>query len=242
MFSKFLFVGLVFVGYYGIINPLIIGACLLIVYQLPKCVFVRGLEWLFPAVLTRTQIKNSNSNTKKIALTFDDGPTADFESLVKKLDAYDMKATFYIISSYVTEENRSLLINAVKNGHQLGNHGKTDCAHIMLSTKDLNNEIDECDKLIKSIYEDSKISLPTLMSYRPGCGSFTPNMIKIATNKKYSLTLGSVHPFDPLIRSSFLNHHYLINHIEDGDIVILHDRSWTLPTMDMFLPYLKKNN
>ena len=32
-----------------------------------------------------------------------------------------------------------------------------------------------------------------------------------------------------------------INHIEIDDVVILHDRSWTVPLLELFLPWLEKN-
>ena len=58
----------------------------------------------------------------------------------------------------------------------------------------------------------------------------------------YKLTLGSVYPNDPIVRSSFINYWYLRTHIQGGDIVILHDRKWTPNMLTMLLKYMKDNN
>jgi peptidoglycan/xylan/chitin deacetylase (PgdA/CDA1 family) len=215
----------------------------LVWYWLPKKIFLDNyLEKYYPMILSRKKIKSS-SDKKQIALTFDDLPYGYHQELINILNEHNIKATFFIISDYVqTDEDRNILIEAIKSGHQLGNHGKTNSRHASLSIYDLEKEIDDCDELIRSIYREAKIKLPKLMCYRPGYGSFTNDMIKLIRKQNYHLTLGSVYPHDPQIWSGFINYHYIINHIEDGDVIILHDRKHTIPMLQRLLPWLKKNN
>ena len=135
-----------------------------------------------------------------------------------------------------------ILINAVKNGHQLGNHGNTNSMHLLKSAEGLHREIDVCDTMIREIYKRAGVMIPKTMVYRPGCGLFSRKMIQIVEDKGYRLALGSVYPNDPIMISSTVNYYYLISHLCDGDIVILHDRSWTVPLLKRFLPYLRNNN
>ncbi len=224
--------------YKGIIGPKIIGLILSTFYWLPKYLFMTWfLEWLFPSILTR----NKNMTKNQIALTFDDVPYGSHQELIDILDAYQIKATFFVISGYVTDESKQILIKAVQKGHQLGNHGKTNSAHARLSESALADEIDSCDELISDIYTKAEVKLPNLMAYRPSCGLFTNKMLRMVHTKGYVLSLGSVYPNDPVIRSSWINYYYLINHIEKGDIVILHDRKWTIPMLDKLLPWLRHN-
>lgn len=222
-----------------------------IIYWIPKELFIKyWLNGWYPSILTHQNhnlyslpFKKSQGNNKKISLTFDDVPYGNsFEQILDILDMYDMKATFFVISDYVTEKNRHLLLRAVRSGHQLGNHGKTNSNHYIKSHEKLQHEIDTCDKFIKSIYNECDIPLPKIMVYRPGCGLFHNKMIKYINDICYHLTLGSVYPNDPIIRSPTINYYYLINHIEDGDIIILHDRTWTVPLLQKLLPWCFENN
>jgi peptidoglycan/xylan/chitin deacetylase (PgdA/CDA1 family) len=56
---------------------------------------------------------------KVVALTIDDGPTADTASIVDLLNRYNAHATFFWVGERITAENASY---ALKNGEELGNH------------------------------------------------------------------------------------------------------------------------
>jgi peptidoglycan/xylan/chitin deacetylase (PgdA/CDA1 family) len=237
--------------YAGYINWIVIITIVVFCYWLPKWFFISLLaERLYPNIVVRNNLVADKFIGKVIALTFDDVPYGDHARIIKLLDKYSMKGTFFVISGDIkTEEETGIrsetygcLVDAVKKGHQLGNHGKTDSMHAIKSNESLEYEISHCDTLIKQIYKSAEINLPTNMVYRPGCGAFTTSMLRIANRLGYKLALGSVYPNDPIMISSLINYYYLINHIEKGDIVILHDRTWTVPLLEMLLPWLTENN
>ena len=67
--------------------------------------------------------KTENVETKKICyLTFDDGPSKNTEKVLDILDAYDAKATFFLIGSEVSEEYRETLERLIEEGHAVGLH------------------------------------------------------------------------------------------------------------------------
>jgi peptidoglycan/xylan/chitin deacetylase (PgdA/CDA1 family) len=212
---------------------------LFIFYRIPK-IIIKIFEYYYPNILFR------NKKSNRIALTFDDVPydkNTNMELIINKLNKYDMKGTFFIISDYVNEDNINVLIKAVKDGHQLGNHGKTNSMHALKTFPELQIEIQTCDRLIKSIYNIANVELPKTMVYRPGCGLFHSTMIDIVREKGYVLTLGSVYPHDPIVPFSFINYYNLISTIEQGDIVILHDRLWTNEyLLDNLLQWMIKHN
>jgi peptidoglycan-N-acetylglucosamine deacetylase len=60
---------------------------------------------------------------KKIAyLTFDDGPSHITNQILDILDEYDVKATFFVIGSTITEEGENCLKEMVEQGHTIGIH------------------------------------------------------------------------------------------------------------------------
>lgn len=208
-----------------------------ILYWLPKW-FIKVNERLFRSVIFR--------NKNNISLTFDDIPydTETYNKIIGILDDFNMKATFFVISSQITLESKTILVDAVRNGHQIGNHGHTNYMHALLSKNDLLLELSSCHKLIEEIYTLANVQLPDTLFYRPGCGVFTNQVLEVMKrcDSRYELVLGSVYPNDPIVRSSYINYYYLINHIEKGDIIILHDRKWTIPLLPDLLSWISNNN
>ncbi|HUQ18284.1 MAG TPA: polysaccharide deacetylase family protein [Gemmatimonadaceae bacterium] len=59
----------------------------------------------------------------KVALTFDDGPNPDATPrILDTLGEYDVRATFFVLGRHA-ERWPDLVHRAVREGHQLGNHG-----------------------------------------------------------------------------------------------------------------------
>ena len=219
--------------------PKKVTVCLLIlIYWMPKFLLYNTIESIYPEIQTR--VKDLSVTDKQVALTFDDLPYGSHIDLINTLDKYNIKATFFVISGDFYD--RSAFVAAVKNGHQLGNHGKVNQIHALLSVTELEHEFDHCDQLIKSIYSEADVPLPKRMVYRPGSGLPTTSMLEMVKEKNYTLSLGSVYPSDPIVPSGLVNYYYVINHIENGDVIILHDRRWTSPMLELLLPWMKQNN
>ena len=199
------------------------------------------IEKIFPTIKTRAKNKD-----KKISLTFDDVPydksSKIFQEIVSLLDEYNYKATFFVIADNNFMKNKHALINSVKNGHHLANHGTTNSMHALKSNKSLETEIEDCSNRIYYIYDLAKIKKPDTMYYRPGCGMVTNSMIKLAKDCDTTIALGSVYQNDPVMCFPYINYLYLISHIESGDVVILHDRKWTVPMLKMLLKWMKQND
>jgi peptidoglycan-N-acetylglucosamine deacetylase len=238
MITEFIIVSpLIFLWWKFNLSIWIVLGVVFTLYWLPKWL-IKIAEVLFPNVIFR------NKN-KYISLTFDDIPydNETYNSIIRILDSFNMKATFFVISGQITSESKEALVAAVKNGHHLGNHGHSNYMHALLNQNDLLSEITSCHNLIKEIYNMANVKLPDTLFYRPGCGVFTNQVLKVMKecDKRYELALGSVYPNDPVIRSLYLNYFYLVNHIEPGDIIILHDRRWTPDLLYNLLSWISKN-
>lgn len=243
---------LLLLTYYGFVHWYFSTIVLLIIYWLPKFIFIKLLNTLYPDIVTNLDeyygicdcnvCKTHDTNTYKIALTFDDSPYGSHEQIIDMLDRYNMKGTFFVISGDINESNEHIFVEAVRNGHTLGNHGKTNSMHALKSMTDLKQEINHCDNTIKEIYRKANVELEHQLYYRPGSGIFHNKMLEYIESINYQLALGSVYPFDPAVPSSTINYYYLINHIEPNDVVVLHDRSWTVPLLEKLLPWMIQNN
>lgn len=199
--------------------------------------------------LNNKNTNNGNTNNKNIYLTIDDVINNNsFEEILDVLDEYNVKATFFVISSFVNEnkelllKNKELLSRAVKSGHHLANHGKTNTAHFLCSNSKLCNEIFDCERLIKDIYNINNKPLPKIKYFRPGCGFVSQNITKICEFNKYKIVLGTVYPNDTKLPFPNLLYYYIKLKVKPNDIIILHDRKFTPSVLKKTLKYLKNNN
>ena len=61
------------------------------------------------------------TDTRSVALTFDDGPSEDTERILDVLHAYNLKATFFMLGRQV-ELFPETARRVVAEGHEIGNH------------------------------------------------------------------------------------------------------------------------
>lgn len=103
----------------------------------------------------------SPTNTKKIALTFDDGPHPDTtREIMAILKKYQVPATFFFLGKNVLT-NRQIAREAQEAGFEIGNHSFTHSLNIHNSERRLRWELNATNKLIEDI-----TGKPTVL-YRP---------------------------------------------------------------------------
>jgi peptidoglycan/xylan/chitin deacetylase (PgdA/CDA1 family) len=185
-------------------------------------------------ILKKYKIVWDSGKNGSIALTIDDVIWSEqsFTQILDILERKNVSATFFVISSLVNDKNIHLLIKAVKSGHHLANHGKTNCCHANLSPSALHEEIFHCEKLIINIYEKAKTCMPLSSYYRPGCGYVNKHISSYCKKHGYKIILGSNYPSDPFIRIGIINKMYVLYHLQKNDIIILHDRQWTADILE----------
>ena len=64
---------------------------------------------------------HGSRHKKRVALTFDDGPSPYTDSVLRILDRHNAKASFYVLGDQVPGDARTLR-EAVRSGHELANH------------------------------------------------------------------------------------------------------------------------
>ena len=92
-------------------------------------------------------------NGHKIAyLTFDDGPSFNNTPIIlRTLDKYNVKATFFIVGS-MAKEYPDLVRKEFADGQSIGNHSYShDYNYIYSNTNTFINDINKCNTVLKSI-------------------------------------------------------------------------------------------
>ncbi|MBQ0084520.1 MAG: polysaccharide deacetylase family protein [Clostridiales bacterium] len=126
------------------------------------CIF--GSMGAFAASDKKLPIYCVDCEKKQIAISFDAAwGNDDTETLIKILDEYKVPATFFVVGAWVDKYPESVkqLSDA---GHQVQNHSNTHPYMTKLSSEQMKNEIETCNKKIAAITGKT----PTLIRFPYG--------------------------------------------------------------------------
>ncbi len=151
------------------------------------------------------------SSENKIYLTFDDGPHPAITPMVLKiLDKYDAKATFFCVGENIEKYPDTFQL-IKQSGHTVGNH----------SHNHLNGWKTSNSKYYKNIKKSKQLINSNL--FRPPYGRISPAQIK-HLKKEYKIIMWSVlsYDFDARVsKEECLN--LSINNSAAGTIIVFHD-------------------
>ena len=110
------------------------------------------------ALVTGKKSYPVRSDGKKVAyLTFDDGPSKNTSKILKILDRYSIKGTFFVLGNSIEKDkNANILKDIVKQGHAIGNHTYSHNYGYLYPNGIINSEnfmkdIEKNNELMKSI-------------------------------------------------------------------------------------------
>ena len=100
------------------------------------------------------------SETKRVFLTFDDGPSTVTSSILDTLKQQNVKASFFVLGSRV-EVMPEMTKKIYEEGHYIANHGYSHTySSIYSSPQEVLNEYNKCNELVKNA-----IGVPEYNSY-----------------------------------------------------------------------------
>lgn len=166
-----------------------------------------------------------------LAITFDDGPGKYTNRLLKILEKYDAKATFFLVGN-----NISKYPDAVKKmdalGCEYGNHTMAHADLTKLKKKDIKKQIDRTDAELKKIV-GKKTTL-----IRPPYGAVNQTLRETAQKP---LILWSMDTLDWKKKDAKKVRNYIMKYVEDGEIILVHDiHKTTVDAMEKVIPELIK--
>ncbi len=157
--------------------------------------------------------------TKRIALTFDDGPSEYTGDLLAVLKEQQVKVTFFLEGKKL-EAYPKLAQTALADGHSLGNHTLNHCSSTELSATELwQDEIRQTNALFLQILGmEAKL-------FRPPYGEITDKQIGMLASNGMKLILWSIDPrdWDSLGNSVETLVSSVVDNLHDEAIILLHD-------------------
>lgn len=184
----------------------------MIIEQPPKII-----RRLFPKGIFRI---NPMSSTRRVYLTFDDGPIPEATPLVLDiLDRYGIKATFFMVGDNA-RKYPYLLEEVKKRGHSIGNHTMHHLQGSKVRGVTYMRDVCEADSLLKSPL------------FRPPHGWLRRSQAR-ALEKHYKIIM-----YDLVTRdySKYLDARDVVKNVmkyaRPGSIIVFHDSLKSLPKLE----------
>lgn len=206
--------------------------------------YVQGTDLIYPTTPPSSSTKPSTSkakpnanpipstNTKRVALTFDDGPHAKVtQQILKTLKKYNAKATFFVVGNKV-EKNPTILKEIFNAGHEIGNHTYNHSKLTTLTDKDVKTQIQSTNALVKSVTGyDTTV-------FRPPYGSYNK---KITDQLNVPNVLWTIDTLDWKHHDPKKTVQIINTNVKNGSIILMHDiHQTTADALDSVLSSLQK--
>ena len=94
--------------------------------------------------------------SKYLCLSFDDGPNnipgdTTMNDMLDIMEKHNVPGSFFLIGNKITEENKKVILRAVKMGCDIQNHSWTHGFMAQMTTEQIKEEYKKCDDLITQI-------------------------------------------------------------------------------------------
>ncbi len=176
---------------------------------------------------------------RNVALTFDDGPGAQTEQVLKILHKHDAPSTFFM-NGYVMDGNEHIVRKIARQGHAIGNHGQDHAHMAQLSNGDQADQIDLVDDLLVAD------GAPSPKIFRPPYGSFNEDTINLLRKRGMLMVLWSIDTTDYAQPGSEAIAARALEEVKPGSVILMHDaggdRSQTIEALPKILRGLKQRN
>jgi peptidoglycan/xylan/chitin deacetylase (PgdA/CDA1 family) len=181
--------------------------------------------------------------TKRIALTYDDGPNDPYTpQLMDVLAKHNVRATFFLIGRFVSRRP-NIVRDLAKAGHVLGNHTYTHPPLIFQTSVQVRIQLTSCRQAIQdAVGEHSNL-------FRPPYGGRRPAVFQIARELGLEPVMWNAIGYDWLEATTPQRiEHNIEKSIRGGDVVVLHDgchkhlgtdRSKTVAATDLLISRYK---
>jgi peptidoglycan/xylan/chitin deacetylase (PgdA/CDA1 family) len=155
--------------------------------------------------------------TKKLALTYDDGPNDPHTPrLLEILAKHEVHATFFLIGRYA-RQRQDIAREIVKAGHVVGNHTFTHPLLTFKSAGEIRQELSDCRAALQdAVGEHSNL-------FRPPFGGRRPATLRIARELGLQPVMWNVTGHDWTAPPAAVIERKVSKQIRGGDVILLHD-------------------
>lgn len=224
----------------------IVLVVILILLGYYRLLFVVGILWLGFTVWGVFDIRlgyfvpviyKKKTDSRKIAITFDDGPTEFTPKALNLLAKYNAKATFFCIGKQI-KKYPDICRRVHSEKHQLGNHSYSHSNSFgFFSAEKVKEELQKTDLLIQEITGEKN------HYFRPPFGVTNPHIAKAVKESGHQVIGWNIRSLDTVIEDENKILERINKKIKSGSIILLHDTSdKTIRVLEQLLVTLRREN
>lgn len=149
-----------------------------------------------------------------VALTFDDGPHAEFTPrLLDILERYQARATFFMLGE-AAQQQPELVRRVAEAGHTIGNHSWDHPSFPLITSHERRAQIRACERALAPYGQ---------RLFRPPCGQQSVASCLDALRLGYKVITWDLEVGDWWDRDPERMADLLINRVHPGSVIVLHD-------------------
>jgi peptidoglycan/xylan/chitin deacetylase (PgdA/CDA1 family) len=188
---------------------------------------------LLPAWFVAWSGPRGSGASRRVALTFDDGPTDLTRDYLSVLGRFDARATFFVVGE-LCARHPELVEEIATAGHELAGHGYTHRRFTELSTPELRDELERT----RALLPESRRRRPLV---RPPHGAVSLSSAVVCARAGFTVVLWSRDSGDWRAERSDDVVRTFDEALEPGAIVLFHEgQDWTLHALPEILKTLRK--
>ena len=164
---------------------------------------------------TEAGSRERDSIRPQIALTFDDGPNAQYTPLLLDgLKERDVKASFFVIGANIEKDGNEEIIRRMhEEGHLIGNHTYHHADLSNMSAEDAHRELQMTDRLVRDITgEEPMLVRPPFGEFPQGLEELDKLYVKWTVDSRDWVTKNT----QEIVRK-------VVTDTKENDIILMHD-------------------
>ena len=181
------------------------------------------------------KVKRGSRERKRVALTFDDGPSPFTRSVLDVLHRHRARATFFVVGSMVVPGRRHMLREILEGGNEIGNHS---FSHGFLTRRGAKatHELRETNAAIRAATGF------TPCTFRPPYGLVDQRLVRRAHALGMTTVMWTNSSEDYLGEAGAVVAHRALESTRAGSIVLMHDGGGytRIPTVHALARVLRK--
>ena len=157
------------------------------------------------------------------------------KKIVDLLNENGFQSTFFVGGCWA-DDNQETLNYIINNGHEIGNHGYFHKDHKELNYEQNKREILNTEKMVYALC-GAKTTL-----FAPPSGSYSSVTLSVADSLGYKTVMWSKDTVDWRDKDTSLIYKRATEGINNGDMVLMHPKSWTYSALSDILKEIKRKN
>ncbi len=200
---------------------------------------------ILPRPMSPVGMSSANLEKNTIAITIDDGPSAQYNDFVlKTLRDHGVKATFFMVGSNV-DSHPEIVANVLREGHSVGDHTWTHPQMDKISSEQQIQEIDKTWAALMQISQKVGIPIQPFFRFPYGEGFKDPSLLKLLQARGLANFFWSMTTKDSQTQDPDVALNTAVNQLDkyNRGIFLMHETHVAgVKSLPYFLYELKKRN